>query len=157
MKYFVLKSKFTFWYFINRYWIVGLDWRFGWYIVKKLFIKIHTSQKSVLLKNRASQKIVLLKLQFIKKSCISNFFGPNSKTCIVKVRAAWGRVSRGLTVQTAESLHLRLVLSLSTKEYKSETEIWQLMTKLWCRVFIRQFSATFVSISTRTTLPSLSP
>ena len=51
MKYFVLKSKFTFWYFINRYWIVGLDWRFGWYIVKKLFIKIHTSQKSVLLKN----------------------------------------------------------------------------------------------------------
>ena len=28
----------------------------------------------------------------------SNFFGPNSKTCTCKVRAAWGRVSRGLTV-----------------------------------------------------------
>ena len=34
-------------------------------------------------------------------SCISNFFGPYSKMCIVKVRAAWGCVSRGLTVQTA--------------------------------------------------------
>jgi hypothetical protein len=31
-------------------------------------------------------------------SFISIFFGPNSKTCICKVRAAWGRVSRGLTV-----------------------------------------------------------
>ena len=31
-------------------------------------------------------------------SFISNFFGPNSKTCTCEVRAAWGRVSRGLTV-----------------------------------------------------------
>ena len=31
-------------------------------------------------------------------SFISNFFGPNSKTCTCKVRAARGRVSRGLTV-----------------------------------------------------------
>ena len=28
----------------------------------------------------------------------SNIFGPNSKTCTWKVRAAWGLVSRGLTV-----------------------------------------------------------
>ena len=27
-----------------------------------------------------------------------NFFGPNSKTCTCKVRAAWDRVSRGLIV-----------------------------------------------------------
>ena len=33
------------------------------------------------------------------KTCISNIFGPNSKTCTCEVRAAWGRVSRGLTVQ----------------------------------------------------------
>ena len=32
------------------------------------------------------------------KTCISNTFGPNSKTCTCEVRAAWGRVSRGLTV-----------------------------------------------------------
>ena len=33
----------------------------------------------------------------------SNFFGPNSKTCTCKVRAAWGRVSRGLTVMNFEA------------------------------------------------------
>ena len=33
-----------------------------------------------------------------QKTCISRFFGPYSKTCTVEVRAAWGRVSRGLTV-----------------------------------------------------------
>ena len=43
-------------------------------------------------KNRAAQGFHYI------NSCISNFFGPYSKTCIVKVRAAWGRVSRGLTV-----------------------------------------------------------
>ena len=32
------------------------------------------------------------------KTCISNIFGPNSKTCTCEVRAAWVRVSRGLTV-----------------------------------------------------------
>ena len=31
-------------------------------------------------------------------SLISNIFGPNSKTCPCEVHAAWGRVSRGLTV-----------------------------------------------------------
>ena len=30
-------------------------------------------------------------------SFISNFFGPNSKTCTCEVRAAWRRVSRGFT------------------------------------------------------------
>ena len=47
------------------------------------------------MKKRASRKILGKK---VKNSCISKFFGPNSKTCIVKVRAAWGRVSRGLTL-----------------------------------------------------------
>ena len=32
------------------------------------------------------------------KTCISSVFGSYSKTCIVKVRASWGRVSQGLTV-----------------------------------------------------------
>ena len=35
---------------------------------------------------------------YYKNSFSSNIFGPNSKTCTCKVRAAWGRVSRGLTV-----------------------------------------------------------
>ena len=41
--------------------------------------------------------------EIYQKTCISKNFGPNSKTCIVKVRAAWGRVSRGLTVFTFKS------------------------------------------------------
>ena len=44
-------------------------------------------------KNRAAQGF-----HFIN-SFISNFFGPNSKTCTCEVRAAQGRVSRGLTVE----------------------------------------------------------
>ena len=43
-------------------------------------------------KNRAAQGFHYI------NSFSSNFFGPNSKTCSCKVRAAWGRVSRGLTV-----------------------------------------------------------
>ena len=37
-------------------------------------------------------------VQKCAKTCISNIFGPNSKTCTCEVRAAWGPVSRGLTV-----------------------------------------------------------
>ena len=63
-------------------------------------------------KNSCSSKFVQLELvdkakvrtsknragfQYVS-SCISNFFWPFSKACIVKVRAAWDRVSRGLTV-----------------------------------------------------------
>ena len=44
------------------------------------------------LKNRAAQGFHYI------NSFISNFFGPNSKTCTCEVRAAWGRVSQGLTV-----------------------------------------------------------
>ena len=67
-------------------------------------------------KNSCSSKVVqLLLLIRVKarwsKNCaaqgfhyinsfISNFFGPNSKTCTCEVRAAWGHVSRGLTVLT---------------------------------------------------------
>ena len=43
-------------------------------------------------KKRASQVTIY------QKTCISRFSGPYSKTCIVEVPAAWGRVSRGLTV-----------------------------------------------------------
>ena len=43
-------------------------------------------------KNRAAQGFYYI------NSFSSNIFGPNSKTCTCKVRAAWGRVSRGLTV-----------------------------------------------------------
>jgi hypothetical protein len=60
--------------------------------LKEIFIKIRASQKSVHLKEmfikiRASQKNVYL-VTIYQKTCISNFFGPYSKTCIVKVRAA---------------------------------------------------------------------
>ena len=34
---------------------------------------------------------------------LQKIFGPYSKTCIVKVRAAWGRVSQGLTVSLKPS------------------------------------------------------
>ena len=37
------------------------------------------------------------------KTCISSIFGPNSKTCTCEIRAAWGRVSRGLTVASESS------------------------------------------------------
>ena len=43
-------------------------------------------------KNRAAQGFYYI------NSFSSNIFGPNSKTCTCKVRAAWGRVSWGLTV-----------------------------------------------------------
>ena len=48
-----------------------------------------------------------------RNSFISNFFGHNSKTCTCKVRAAWGRVSRGLTVmynQSKVTLHQKSYL-----------------------------------------------
>ena len=65
--------------------------------------------KYLLTKKRASQGLIYQKacknvqktcknVQKRAKTCISNVFGPYSKTCIVKVRASWGRVSRGLTV-----------------------------------------------------------
>ena len=43
-------------------------------------------------KNRAAQGFYYI------NSFSSSIFGPYSKTCTCKVRAAWGRVSRGLTV-----------------------------------------------------------
>ena len=43
-------------------------------------------------KNRAAQGFYYI------NSFSSNIFGTYSKTCTCKVRAAWGRVSRGLTV-----------------------------------------------------------
>ena len=48
-------------------------------------------------------------------SFISNFFGPNSKTCTCEVRAAQDRVSRGLTVFTK---NYKRVCSYSDKKEK---------------------------------------
>ena len=51
-----------------------------------------TRMKAKCSENRAAQGFYHINL------FSSNFFGPNSKTCTCEVRAAWGRVSRGLTV-----------------------------------------------------------
>ena len=48
--------------------------------------------KTRLSENRAAQGFHYI------NSFISNFFGPNSKTCICEVRADQGRVSQGLPV-----------------------------------------------------------
>ena len=53
-------------------------------------------------KNRAAQGFYYI------NSCISKIFGPYSKTCIVKVRVAWGRVSQGQDAQKWISITLKL-------------------------------------------------
>ena len=59
------------------------------YLPKNLHLKVSfTKKRAKTCKKRAKRA----------KTCISNIFGPYSKTAIVKVRASWGRVSRGLTV-----------------------------------------------------------
>ena len=62
-------------------------------------------------------------------SFISNSFGPNSKTCTCEVRAAWGRVSRGLTV-----VHFGQNQKWGTTELQNRiwrrTELWQTLTFL---------------------------
>ena len=52
------------------------------------------------------------------KTCISNIFGPNSKTCTCEVCAAWSRVSRGPTAVflTSKSLARKCVLPAVTLE-----------------------------------------
>ena len=48
---------------------------------------------------RASQVLIYQKnVQKREKTCISNIFGPNLKTCIFKVRAAWDHAAQGPTV-----------------------------------------------------------
>ena len=42
-------------------------------------------------------------------------FGPNSKTCTCEVRAAWGRVSRGLTVVKHVTVQDSLVVCINTR------------------------------------------
>ena len=86
--------------------------------------------KLQLMKKRASQKILGKKVKnscisskIYQKTCISKIFGPNSKTCIVKVCAAWGRVSRGLTVLRV-LLFLRFLLQI----------FWTLFKNLYCQV-----------------------
>ena len=84
-------------------------------------------------KNSCSSKFVqLLLLNRVKARCsenraaqgfhfinsfISNYFGPNSKTCTWEVRAARGRVSQGLTV----SLPL---VSINSKDKDDSSPTW---------------------------------
>ena len=71
--------------------------------------------------NRAAQGF-----HFIN-SFISNFFGPNSKTCTCKVRAARGRVSRGLTVQRDLSAFNRVSGRFWTSfpaDFLKKTTLW---------------------------------
>ena len=64
---------------------------------------------------RASQVLIYQKnVQKRAKTCISNIFGPNLKTCTCEVRAAQGRVSQGLTV--ACDLEMQ-----STMDFKPQT------------------------------------
>ena len=66
--------------------------------------KTHVAQNSCnlsyLIRQRQEHK-KLCSLRFSLHEFVHlKFFGPYSKTSIVKVRATWGRVSRGLTVLT---------------------------------------------------------
>ena len=98
-----------------------------------------------LIKIRASQKNVHLK-SIYQKTCISNFFGPYSKTCIVEVRAAWGRVSRGLTVAwNAVDLTFAMVTS-KTHHFPRQTAsieyAWNLKNSSNDRSIISRFFKT---------------
>ena len=59
---------------------------------------------------------------FWGNSFISNVFGTNSKTCTCKVRAAWGRVSQGLTV-----IHFFEITIMKHFSLKSVSVFWLLM------------------------------
>ena len=67
--------------------------------------------------NRAAQGF-----HFIN-SFISNFFGPNSKTCTCKVRAAQGRVSRGLTVQLKLSIFAACLSQIRNEPIKCDSDL----------------------------------
>ena len=78
--------------------------------------------------------------------CISTFFGPYSKTCIVKVRADWGRVSRGLTVAwNAVDLTFAMVTS-KTHHFPRQTAsieyAWNLKNSSNDRSIISRFFKT---------------
>ena len=54
-------------------------------------------------------------------TCISNFFGPYSKTCIVKLHSAWGHLSRGLTAHIFwYVMKTGIVFSLGRGNYSRE-------------------------------------
>ena len=79
--------------------------------------------------NRAAQGF-----HFIN-SFISNFFGPNSKMCTCKVCAAWGHVSRGLTVFTWNLKSILSALELLRHQQSSATNsdcpiVWLLLLPL---------------------------
>ena len=66
-------------------------------------------------KARWSENYAAQGFHFIN-SFISNFLGPNSKTCTCEVRAARSRVSRGLTVHMFNfAVHIQLQHSIYSK------------------------------------------
>ena len=69
--------------------------------VSKSFVKRHAK---MFISSIHFLENVQSKYSFIKKSekCASHFFGPNSKTCIFKVRAAWGHAAQGLLYLESE-------------------------------------------------------
>ena len=64
-------------------------------------------------KNRAAQGFYYI------NSFSSNIFGPYSKTCTCKVHAAWGHVSRGLTVVNVKSMVKILSIFVALSENMS--------------------------------------
>ena len=60
-----------------------------------------------------------------------NIFEPYSKTCPCKVRAAWGRVSRGLTVRHNQSMK-KLCLSIEMSILFRKSEVWTWSCLLFC-------------------------
>ena len=94
-----------------------------------------------------------VKGKMIKKPCSSRFyyinsfssniFGPNSKTCTSKVRAAWGRVSRGLTVFSI--VVIKIISHVCQKEpLRSHISIW---STLYADYKILRFKYTIIFIS----------
>jgi len=92
--------------------------------LKYLLTKNHASQGLIFQKTCKNVQKTCKNVQKRSKTCISNDFGPYSKTCIVKVRASWGRVSRGLTVycnlkKKSMSLHCLTLFLLAVVTWQS--------------------------------------
>ena len=92
-------------------------------------LELFNKAKARTSKNRAAKSFHYI------NSCISNFFGPYSKTCFVKVRAAWGRVSWGLTVYSDKDdalLNISVSLNKVTwpQSQRALKEAWVLSNRM---------------------------
>ena len=85
---------------------------------------------------------------------MSHFFGPNSKMCTCKVRAAWGRVSRGLTVHLFRTLEYLTPKTYSREQYDfiihKEESYFELLVifKSWLHWFYSFLSCPSAKIPT---------